>query len=254
MQMTQLITRLGRNDVKLIRRDSFLLFMFAFVLVIATVLRFGMPALNDYLRDNNVLNETTAIPSLEAIYPMIVAYMTLYTGALLVGTIFGFMLLDEKDDSTIKAMLVAPISMNQYLTYRVGMPVFIAFVVILFQFLFINQALVPLWQIMTLAAGASLTAPIVSLFFATFAANKVQGFALSKFGGVAGWTVMLGWFVPMPLQLVIGVFPPFWMSKAYWMILEGNALWWVAFIIGVVTQLVLIAVLMRRFETAAYQS
>ena len=129
-----------------------------------------------------------------------------------------------------------------------------SFVVILFQFLFINQALVPLWQIMTLAAGASLTAPIVSLFFATFAANKVQGFALSKFGGVAGWTVMLGWFVPMPLQLVIGVFPPFWMSKAYWMILEGNALWWVAFIIGVVTQLVLIAVLMRRFETAAYQS
>jgi fluoroquinolone transport system permease protein len=107
---------------------------------------------------------------------------------------------------------------------------------------------------MTLAAGASLTAPIVSLFFATFAANKVQGFALSKFGGVAGWTVMLGWFVPMPLQLVIGVFPPFWMSKAYWMILEGNDWWWATFVIGVVTQLVLIAVLMRRFETAAHQS
>lgn len=253
MQMTQLITRLGRNDVKLIGRDSFMIFMFAFAIVIATVLRFGLPALNDYLLEENILNETTFITSLEEIYPMIVAYMALYTGALLVGTIFGFMLLDEKDDNTIKAMLVTPVSMNQYLTYRVGMPVFIAFIVVLFEFLFINQAQVPLWQAIVLSAGASFTAPIISLFFATFAANKVQGFALSKFGGISGWTVMLGWFVPMPLQLLIGLFPPFWISKAYWMILEGNDLWWAALIIGVITQISLIYVLMRRFEKVAYQ-
>jgi len=254
MQMTQLIRQLGRNDVKLIGRDSFLVFMFAFAIVLATVLRLGLPALNDYLIEQNILNETTFISSLEELYPMFVAYLVLYTGALLVGTIFGFMLLDEKDHNTIKAMLVTPVSMNQYLTYRVGMPAVIAFGVVLFQFLFINQALVPLWQIILLSAGAALTAPIVALFFSTFAANKVQGFALSKFGGISGWSILLGWFVPMPLQLVIGLYPPFWVSKAYWMILEGNDLWWAALIIGVITQLGLIALLMRRFTNVAYEA
>ncbi len=254
MQMTQLIGRLGRNDVKLIGRDSFMVFMFAFAIVISVVVRFGLPALNDYMIEQNVLNETTFIASLEEIYPMIIAYLALFTGALLVGTIFGFMLLDEKDDKTIKAMLVTPVTMNQYLTYRIGMPAFIAFGIVLFEFLFINLALVPLWQAILLAAGASLTAPIASLFFATFAANKVEGFAYTKFTGVAGWTILGGWFVVMPFQLILGIFPPFWISKAYWMILEGNDLWWAALVIGVITQFALIALLMRRFTNVAYQS
>lgn len=254
MQMTQLIGRLGRNDIKLIGRDSFMVFMFAFAIIIAAVGRFGFPWMSDYMIEKGVLNDTTFISSLTEIYPMMMAYLALFTGALLVGTIFGFMLLDEKDDNTIKAMLVTPVSMNQYLVYRVGMPVVIAYVVVMFQFLFINVAQVELWQIMMLAAGASLTAPIGSLFFATFAANKVQGFAFTKFTGVAGWTIMLGWFVPMPFQLLLGVFPPFWISKAYWMILEGNNLWIGALAIGIVLQLGLIYALMRRFNKVAYQS
>lgn len=253
MQMTQLVRKLGRNDVKVIGRDSFLVFMFSFAVVIAAVLRFGLPALNDYLLANNILNETTFITSMTEIYPMIVAYMGIYTAALLVGTVFGFMLLDEKDDHTIVAMLVTPVPLQQYLTYRIIVPIILTFFIIIGEVLFINQALIPMWQLLLIATGGALTAPIVMLFFATFAANKVQGFALSKFGGISGWSIMLGWFVPMPFQLLIGLFPPFWVTKAYWMILEGNDLWWAALTIGIITQFGLIALLMRRFQTSAYK-
>lgn len=253
MQMTQLVQKLGRNDVKLVGRDNFLIFMLMFAVIIAAVLRFGLPWLNGYLLEQNVLNDTTFITSLEAVYPMIVAYMSLYTGPLLVGTIFGFMLLDEKDDNTIKAMLVTPVSLRQYLSYRVLAPILLTFLIVLFMILFINQELVPPLQLLLLITGASLTAPIITLFFATFAANKVQGFALSKFGGVSGWTIMLGWFVAPPWQFLIGIFPPFWVSKAYWMVLEGNDLWWAALVIGIITQIVLILFLMRRFNVAAYK-
>jgi len=41
MQMTQLAPKLGRNDVKLIGRDRFLVFMFLFAVIIAVVLRFS---------------------------------------------------------------------------------------------------------------------------------------------------------------------------------------------------------------------
>ena len=253
MQMTQLVRELGRNDVKLIGRDRFLLFMFMFAFIIAGVMRFGLPWLNDYLLERNILNDTTFISSLTEIYPMLVAYMAIYTGPLLVGTIFGFMLLDEKDDNTIKAMLVTPVPLQQYLTYRVTAPIVLTYILVIGEVLFINQALIPLWQLLLIATGSALTAPIIALFFATFAENKVQGFALSKFGGVSGWTIMLGWFVAPPLQLLIGIFPPFWISKAYWMILEGNDLWWAALIIGIVLQIGLIALLMRRFNAIAYK-
>lgn len=253
MQMTQLVSKLGRNDVKLIGRDSFLLFMFAFALIIAVVLRFGLPWMSTYLAETGVLpSETFGIVSLSDLYPMVVAYMAIYTGSLLVGTIFGFVLLDEKDDNTIIAMLVTPVPLNQYVLYRVGLPALLAFLIIVAMVLFINQALVPLWQLLLLAAGGSLTAPLISLFFATFAENKVQGFAYSKFGGISGWAFLIGWFVPEPWQWLIGLFPPFWIGKAYWLALEGNGLWGLALIIGIVSQLGLIVVLARQFNKAVY--
>ncbi|MCG8351388.1 MAG: ABC transporter permease [Chloroflexales bacterium] len=252
--MTQLVGRLGRNDVKLIGRDSFLLFMFLFALIIALVLRFGLPWLNTALAENGVLpNVTFGINSLAELYPMIVAYMAIYTGALLVGTVFGFVLLDEKDDNTIKAMLVTPIPLRQYVLYRVGLPAILAFFIIMGTVLVIDQALLPLGQMLLIVAGGSFAAPIISLFFATFAENKVQGFAYSKFGGISGWAFLIGWFIPEPWQWLIGLFPPFWVGKAYWMALEGHGLWWVVLIIGVVLQIGLILWLLQRFNKVAYR-
>lgn len=252
MQTTQLLRNLGRNDIKIIRRDRFLIFMFLFAVIIALALRNILPALDAYMTENEVLKADTFIPSLSAIYPMLVAYMALYTGGLLVGTVFGFMLLDEKDDNTLKAILVTPVPLNHYVLYRVGLPAVLAFVIILGMVLLINQALLPLWQLLPIIAGASLTAPIVSLFFATFAENKVQGFAYSKFAGISGWTIMIGWFVAEPLQLLIGIYPPFWISKAYWLAFAGNNLWWLALLIGIVSQLGLIYLLVHRFNKVAY--
>jgi fluoroquinolone transport system permease protein len=250
--MTQLAVKLGRNDAKLIGRDSFLIYMFAFAAIIATVLRFGLPWLNHYLTDNGVMPGETIPIHLAALYPMLVAFMALYTGALLVGTIFGFVLLDERDQNTLKVMLVTPVLLNHYVLYRVTLPAILAFIVILGMALFINQALLPLWQMILISAAAALTAPIASLFFATLAQNKVQGFAYSKFGGISGWFIMIGWFVPEPWQWLCGLFPPFWISKAYWMALAGNGLWWMALIVGIALQMGLIGWLMKRFNKVAY--
>ena len=253
MQMTQLIRNLGRSDAKLLRRDRFPLFMFGFVIYIVVALRLLLPWANGYLTENGILpNETIAL-SLSDFYPMLVAYMAIFTGALMVGTVIGFMLLDEKDHQTLHAMLVTPVSLDQYVLYRVGLPVVMAFVIIVGMVLGIGQALVPWWQLLLIAAGGALTAPITTLFYATFAENKVQGFAYAKFTGVAGWIIMLGWFVPPPYQWLFGLFPPFWIAKAYWMAFAGQPLWWLALIVGIVLQLALIRWLMSLFNKAAYR-
>ena len=253
MQMTQLVGKLGRSDMKTIGRDRFLIFMFLFAVYIAVTLRYGLPWLNSYLIDNNVMPSDRITISLADLYPMLVAYMGIYTSALLVGTVFGFVLLDEKDQHTLRAMLVTPVPLNRYVIYRVGGPAILAFFVIIGSVLCINQALLPLWQLTLIAAGGALTAPIISLFFATFAENKVEGFAYSKFGGVSGWAFLLGWFVAEPWQWLIGLYPPFWIGKAYWLALEGRSLWWFALVMGIVLQCGLIYLLIQRFNKAAYK-
>jgi fluoroquinolone transport system permease protein len=251
--MTQLVRKLGRNDVKLIGRDRFLIFMFFFVIYIAVMLRYGMPWLNDYLMETGALPSEAVPHSLADFYPLLISYMAIYTGGLLVGTVYGFVLLDEKDDNTLTAMMVTPVPLQHYILYRVGMPALLAFVIIFGMVLFINQALIPIGQLLLISAGGALTAPIVSLFFGTFAANKVQGFAYSKFVGISGWIIMLGFFVAEPAQWLLGLFPPFWVSKAYWMALAGQNLWWMALLIGIVWQAVMIGLLIRRFNRMAYR-
>lgn len=253
MPITTVIKRLGQNDLKLIGRDSFMIAMFLFVIVIGVVLRYLLPWLNSYLAAEGILPGENIQSSLADHYPVLVAYMAIFSGGLLVGSIFGFLLLGEKEDKTLVAMLVTPVPLPQYALYRVGSPVILAFVAIIALLLFIDQALPSFWQMLCIAAGGSFTAPIFSLFYAGFARNKVQGFAISKFVGLSGWFILGAWFVAEPLQWVFGIFPPYWISKAYWMALEGRSEWWLALILGILLQLGLILLLLRRFKKVAYR-
>ncbi|WP_420627626.1 hypothetical protein [Candidatus Leptofilum sp.] len=253
MIMTELVTKLGRNDAKLIGRDSFLIFMFVYAAIIALVLRVGMPWLNNYLIDAGIMPGDNIPIRLADVFPMLMAYFAMFAGSLLVGTVFGFMLLDEKDQNTLRAMLITPVPLNKYVAYRIGMSTVFGFVIVLGMFLIINQAVLPLWQMILIAAGSSLAAPIVTLFFAVFAENKVQGFAYSKFVGISGMFIMFGWFIPAPWQWLCGVFPPFWVAKAYWLALDGSSWWWLVLLVGIVLELAMIAWFIRRFNTVAYR-
>ena len=253
MQMTQLARALGRNDVKLIGRDRFLLMIFGFALYIAVALRYGLPWLNTYLADKGVLPSETLAQSLADYYPLIVVFMAVLQGAMMSGVIFGFMLLDEKDDNTIKAMLVTPVPLNHYVLYRVMLPSLLGFLIVVGMVLFIDLVLLPLWQLVVIAAGASLVAPITALFYAIFAENKVQGFAVAKFVSLITYVVVWAWFVPEPWQWLFGLFPPYWICKAYWMALDGHGLWWLALLLGIVLQAGLLLVMVHRFKKVAYR-
>lgn len=253
MQLPQLAIKLGRTDIKIFGRDRLPIAMFFFVVYIGVVLRWGLPWLNTYLAEQGIMPSELIRMSLSDHYPVIVAYLAMFTGALISGTVIGFVLLDEKDQNTLKSMMVTPIPLQQYVRYRIGLTIVVSFVIVVGMVLFINQALVPLWQLLLLAAGASLSAPIAALFFAAFAQNKVQGFAYGKFVGLGGIIILLGWFVPEPWQWLFGLFPPFWISKAYWMALEGYGGWWIAFSIGIALQLGLIRWMVERFNRVAYR-
>lgn len=250
MQFTKTMRQMSRNDVKLIGRDSFLVMILAYIIGLAIFLRFALPWLNAYLIENG---EVPFI--LSDYYPMFIAFSSIFLGAIMAGMVFGFVLLDEKDDKTIKAMLVTPLPISQYMAYRIFVPALLAFVIVIAEVYIINLdgTLLPFWQIALIALGAALSAPIATLFFAIAAENKVQGFAMTKFTGTAGMLILFSWFVAEPWQWLFGLFPPFWVSKAYWLALEGNTLWLGALAIGIVSQAALIWGMLKAFNKVVYQ-
>lgn len=249
MSLTRTIGTLGRNDSKLISRDSFLLTMVGYLLGVMVVLRYLLPWLNDNLAAREGIFITLA-----TYYPLFVAYMAVFSGALLGGMIAGFLLLEEREDGTFRAMLVTPVPVPTFLTYRVVSPILYGFGIVFAQLLILGN-LVPLavWKMALIALGSSLTGAIAALFFATFAQNRVQGFALMKITGIAGFVVGGSWFVDAPLQYVFGLFPPYWVSKAYWLAVDGSAWWWGALALGIALQLLMIVGMMRYYRRIVYQ-
>ena len=108
------------------------------------------------------------------------------------------------------------------------------------------------------ALAAAPVAPIYALFLAGFAANKVQGFALSKAVGVVFVAVVAGYLVAPPWQFAFGIVPQFWPAKLYWLLVEGGGNGWPAgatfvFLGGLSYQLGVLWLLLRRFDRVTHR-
>jgi len=248
MRLQKLVLKSIKHDFKLIGRDSFLVMMFSFVIIIALFMRFAIPALNSYLAEAGLMPGSFYPEPLSNFYPMLVAYMLLFQGALLSGAIYGFLILDEKEDNTLLATLVTPVPVNKYLGIRMIIPAAMGAIVVFVEMQFVGLAMPSLFETLVLSVAGSLSAPIATLVYANFAENKLQGFAVAKFVGVAGWIVLIGWFLPQPWQWLLAIFPPFLVSKAYWMALEGNGLWIWIVLLGIAAQLAVINLMLMRFR------
>ncbi len=243
--MSALLRALGRYDAKRIAQDKLVLTMFVMIIFISLVLRFLLPWLDDYVFTRR------GVRAVAHYYPVIVAYLVVFQGSLIVGTIFGFMFIDEKEAKTIKALLISPLPFSRYLFYRMWLAVLGTFMVLIAMMLTINQAMPPLPHLLLLALSSALFAPLIALLYPVVANNKIQGIAYSKIVSAVGWIIPIAWFVKEPYQLLLGLFPPFWISKGYWMALEARSFWWAALLCGVVLQCIGILVLSRLFYQVA---
>jgi fluoroquinolone transport system permease protein len=104
-------------------------------------------------------------------------------------------------------------------------------------------------QVVVSAAVAAPLGPIYALFLGTFAANKVQGFALVKAVGVVFIPCVVAYFVTGPWQNAFGLVPHYWPLKVFWLFdagAPGQAL--IHALVGVAWQAALLVLLARRFS------
>ena len=114
-------------------------------------------------------------------------------------------MLDERDERLIDYYAVTPLRKQGYYMYRLFLPVLITLLVSL-----LYQA--EHWPVLILLA---VEAPIYALFLVAFAANKVEGLALSKLVGLLLIGAICAYFVPERWQWLAAPLPTYWPSRLY---------------------------------------
>lgn len=208
MRLSRAIRSLGPVDLRNVLRDPLLAWIVFYPFVLALAVRFGTPPLTDWLRD-------TWSFELAPYYPLLASFVVGMAPGM-VGAVVGFLLLDERDDRTLAAMMVTPLPLEQYLLYRLGAPTLVAFGVTLAVYPLAGLAPLSAPALLTAAALAGLSAPLTALFLASFAQNKISGFAWVKVLNGINLLPVLAWFAPMPSQLAFGVVPTYWPMKVVW--------------------------------------
>jgi fluoroquinolone transport system permease protein len=232
---------LAAIDARNVARDSMLRWIVLLTPGFGLLFRFAIPRIADALDRQFGFDLVPYYPLLMSFLPMIAAGM--------VGTVVGFLLLDQRDDQTMTALLVTPLSLGDYLRYRLGGLMMLSAV--------FGAVMVPLAglsettpaQIGLTAITAAPLAAIYALFLGAFASNKVQGFALAKAVGVVMIPCILAYFVTGPWQTAFGLVPHYWALKVFWLFDEGAIGAALAHaLVGVAWQAVLLLVLVRRLS------
>ena len=241
MRAAHALRSLAPIDARALSRDSMLLWMSFLPLLLGVLTRWLLPGLTETLLSEFGFDLTP--------YRHLVAsYLFVLLAPLLVGLVIGFLLLDERDDRTLTALLVTPLSLESYLAYRIGMPLLLCTGMTAAALAISGLVTVPWPNLLPVLLLSSLEGPILALLLGSFADNKVQGFALMKAVGAVLLIPVFAWFLELPTQLWIGLIPSYWPMRAYWSAAELDPLFWSALAVGFVTHAALLAALLRRFR------
>lgn len=230
-------------DWRNIRRDSLLQFVLIYPFVLGLIMRWLIPFVTDALAERHDLTQYN---------DLMTGFFGLLIVPALIGIAIGFLLLDEKDDRTLTALQVTPLSPGAYLVYRLALPVVVSMLSVLIVIPIMNIVPVRVYSLLPMALIAALEAPIFALLLATFANNKVQGLALMKAASLTMVVPFVSWFVPQPWQWFMGIMPTFWPVKMFWIMQDGGN-YWPFYPLAVVFHALILWLLIRRFYEVAYR-
>ncbi|MGF7048931.1 fluoroquinolone transport system permease protein [Paenibacillus sp. DS2015] len=194
------------NDLRHILKDPMLMASLLGPMAIIAFARVLFPMISEWVEQRYTFTLST--------YTDFAVIFLLTIVPLLPGTMAGLLMLDERDENIIAYYAITPLARKGYLCYRLFLPSVLSILFIVLFFLLSGIAKVQVESGYALILLA-LEAPCIALLLASFAANKVEGLALSKVNGllIAGPIIVA--FVPEPWQVLGMWVPTFWPAKCY---------------------------------------
>jgi fluoroquinolone transport system permease protein len=235
---------LVQKDLRVIYRDRFMVFIASYALILAVVARFGV--------------RWVPINHLDLyLAPVIVMF-----GTLLLGTLLGFALIEEREQGTWLLLRVLPLSSKIVFAYFIVSASFLSLVVSFAAAMLYGYPVAD-WPAFVLMLGASaLAAPLVMLLLGALAKNKIEGLALGKIISAAGVLPAMIFFAPPSWQIVAVWCPLYWLYLGLLQAYAGDTtgldvLYWPAYppfvpaVASIVLALVGTAVLVRMYTRSA---
>jgi fluoroquinolone transport system permease protein len=234
------ITALGPMDAKSILRDPMLRWFFAFPIAMGLALRWLYPFLVDWMMS---LAGFDLRP-----YNILAASFLLITLPMLTGSVVGFLFLDQRDDQTLRAIQVTPLSLTGYMAYRIALPMLICLAAVFIALPLSNLASFSFLHLLLGGLAAAPMAPIFAFLLASVAENKIQGFAMLKGMGGILMPPLLAYFVTSGWHWAFGIIPTFWPARIFWALTAGEAAAPLIMAAGLGYQMVWVLVLLRRYQ------
>ena len=247
MHTLRVVRTLGAIDVRNVRRDPLLRWIVVLPLLIALPVRWGLPL---------IVQRISGLVGVDllAYYPLAMSYALLLLAPVLAGMVIGFLLLDQRDDRTLSALQVTPLPLNGYLTYRLAAPMLVSMGTTVIVLPVAGLVEVDVRILMAISLAAAPMAPLVAVALASFAANKVQGFALVKMSGLFLIAPLGAYFAPPRWEWAFAVVPTYWPAKVLWTISAEGANAWLYLLLGLAYQMLLLWLLLRRFQVVMHRS
>jgi len=181
---------------------------FWFILVTPVLMGWGCRYLLPYL--------DSRFPGIElsGYYPLIVALLIL-TAPIYYGFVLALMVLEEKDEESLLAVAVTPISLGRFLFTRIAMFTLISLPLIFVVHELIGVVTISRLELFLVAVSASLSAPLIVMLLAAFCKNQLEGFVMGKGMGFFVLFPLAMFFVGDYWHLICGVLPTYWPIIAY---------------------------------------
>lgn len=225
-------------DTRMIRGDPMLILSLMVPFILWALMQFIFPIVAQFILDRWSFD----------IYPWYrqAGYFFMVLIPMMMGMVYGFILLDERDGGIITAISITPMGKPGYLKLRLGIPMVLSFLfVTVFQLVLGLQGSNGMLQIFVLSAILSSQSLMMLLFLGAYADNKVMGLAISKGFGILLLGPVLDFILPRPLNWLGAYSPMFWTGRSY--LSDSTGTFWLFFIISIAIHFFLIKLLLRRF-------
>ncbi len=234
--MKQLLT-LSQNDFRNTFRDPMFRFLLVFPIVSFAIVYWAVPAI-----------EGVYLP-ITPYKPVVLMWASLQS-ATMFGFIYGFLFLEEKEESVWQAVRLLPISGLRLLFSRLLVGLVVSFIANFTIIHFGGIAALPVYISMLLAAVFSLTTLVIALWLGAMSHNKIEGMAQMKILNVILMLPGITYFLPYKFLHITAVIPTYWSFKGIEMSMANSTDFWRYLAGGIVFQLAIIFFLNRKLQRA----
>ena len=237
------ITQIFKTDARRIISDSFMVFMYIAPWITALIVKAAWV----YSQQNY---PQLSIQQYAWITSLAIALLT----PMNMGIVLSFQLLEEKEQGVFRAIAVTPLNNDRYLYYRFVITAVIAIAMTYFVHQLLGLVSVNPINLFLLVCVAAWQIPLQALMIAGFARNTLEGFAMMKGTGFMLLVPMLVlyFFTDNVFSWIAGIFPFFWVIRAYqYLLVDQTSHYIVCLITGLVYSCIICLMLLKRYRSNA---